>query len=243
MKRSRYLIGNWKMNKTSQQTALFIEQLAERGEKKEAFIGIAPPFTSLHIPFSVDVHKGAQNIGLSSSGAHTGEVSPEMIGEHGASFVILGHSERRTVYHETDSMVHTKVELALQYGLLPVVCVGETESEREKGDTMEVIKHQLAAALSGIDLRSVVIAYEPLWAIGTGNVASTKDIEKVHRGIRNYLNEHYGDDAGEEVSILYGGSVKPSNIEELVSVSEIDGFLVGGASLKIEDFVSLTLHM
>lgn len=233
------------MNKTCAETAYFFNQLSKQLESHAfKYVGVAPPFTSLNVAGSLVnnscVWLGAQNMGLAEKGAHTGEISPLMLKEHGVKFVILGHSERRSIYHETDTMVEAKVEIALESGMIPIVCVGETLEQRKAGQTLEVVSGQINRALDGIENPSrVVLAYEPLWAIGTGKVASVEDVERVHSGIRAFLDQKCGNGVGEMLSILYGGSVNEKNIANLAKIEGVDGFLVGGASLKIEDFVSL----
>ncbi len=248
MKRAFYLIGNWKMNKSSGEAKEFFATFSNQIQKLQVKnrVGIAPPFTSLHAASLGNtggaVWLGAQNMGLKESGAHTGEVAPSMLKEHGVEFVILGHSERRHIYRESSGMVADKVLLALQSGLTPIVCVGETEKERHDGNTMQVIRSELEPALKGVaeqDLEKIIIAYEPLWAVGTGKVATPEEVSLVHRQCRDFLTQVLGEGVGEKISILYGGSVNSSNVESLASASDVDGFLVGGASLKIEDFVSL----
>lgn len=248
MARPFYLIGNWKMNKTGQETSHYFTQFSEFLQQEGIVrgVGIAPVFTALYAAKDSNQGKavwlGAQNMGLAESGAHTGEVAPGMLKEQGVEFVIIGHSERRQVYHETSSMVAKKVRLALAHDLTPIVCVGETDQEREAGKTMQVVCNELKAAFDEVDkeeYHKVVMAYEPLWAIGTGKVAHPDQVSFVHKECRDYLNKELEKGLGEKVSILYGGSVNKDNALELAAASDVDGFLVGGASLKFEDFVSL----
>lgn len=236
------------MNKTGQETADYFTQFSDFLHKEGITrgVGVAPVFTALYAAKGSNQGKaiwlGAQNMGQAESGAHTGEVAPAMLKEQGVEFVIIGHSERRQIYHETSSMVATKVKLALAHKLTPIVCVGETDEEREAGNTMQVVCSELKAAFEEVDRQEyhkVVVAYEPLWAIGTGKVATPDQVSLVHRECRDYLNQELGSELGEKISILYGGSVNKNNAAELAAASDVDGFLVGGASLKFEDFVSL----
>jgi triosephosphate isomerase len=208
-------------------------------------VGIAPPFTALTTVAEAlagsAVTLGAQNMHWEERGAFTGEISPLMLRDAGCRFVILGHSERRQYFGEDDASVHRKVRAALAHELTPIVCVGETLSEREAGQTLDVVGRQVRGALLGLQadaIRHVVVAYEPVWAIGTGRVATPQQAQEVHCWIRNLLAETFGSVA-EEVRILYGGSVKPENIDELMAEADIDGALVGGASLQAESFVRI----
>lgn len=244
--RKKFVLGNWKMNKTVKESIEAVNELVEllKDYEGEYIWGIAPPFTSL---FAVSSSKGkvrfllgAQNCHHEKTGPYTGEVSPLMLYDIGVDFVILGHSERRIHFGETDALISRKVRAVLDFGMIPVLCVGERLEEREGGATFEVVKAQLSGSLALIEpnlISSVVIAYEPIWAIGTGRTATPKTAQEVHQFIRETL-VGMGADAS-EVSVIYGGSVKPDNIRELTEMSDIDGVLVGGASLKPESFANI----
>lgn len=236
-----YIIGNWKMNQSLLEIKDFFETIQSSHLEKGNF-WVAPQ--SIHIDNCLTLAKntpiliGAQNCSNQNSGAFTGEISCMAIKEIGAHFVIIGHSERRTYYAETDKLVNEKVLKSLENKLVPVICIGETLLQRELNKTLEVVLGQLTQGLEGVKLTcedELIIAYEPVWAIGTGKTASSKQAEEVHFSIRSKLIELYPN-FGEKISILYGGSVKPSNIDELLSMPNINGALVGGASLKASDF-------
>lgn len=206
---------------------------------------VCPPFTALAAVAQAakgsSIAVGAQTMNDNLSGAFTGEVAPGMIKDAGASYVIIGHSERRQIYGETDALVNKKTKLALEQGLIPVVCVGETLAEREAGNTFKVVERHVLEGLNGVtsvQATSVVVAYEPVWAIGTGKTATPAQAQEVHAFIRKKLESLFGKEAA-RVRILYGGSVKPDNIDQLMSQPDIDGGLVGGASLKAEDFARI----
>lgn len=236
--------GNWKMNNTTGESVTLAQSIKEATTHVTGGdIVIAPPFTSLATVHEITkgsrVWLAAQNIFYEDKGAYTGEISPAMLKDVGCAYVIIGHSERRKYFHETDEGVNLKVKKCLATGLKPIVCVGETEEERETGVTEFVIGMQVRKALINIEkLDNIVIAYEPVWAIGTGKNATPIEAEEVHCFIRNLLGETYGD-AVKEVRILYGGSVTPENIEDLIGMENIDGALVGGASLKSENFIGI----
>ncbi|MFC1856432.1 triose-phosphate isomerase [Thermodesulfobacteriota bacterium] len=245
MKNRRPLIaGNWKMFKTNSEAIQMAGQLVQRvNEAAGVDIMIAPPFTALaSVSTAVQgslVALGAQNLFWESEGAYTGEVSAAMLVSAGCRYVIIGHSERRQYFGETDKTVNKKINAALGAGLIPVFCVGETEQERESGETFSVLDKQIKIGLqdfSAEDLASLVIAYEPVWAIGTGKTATSKQAQEVHLFLREMLEKAYGNSFGHALRILYGGSVKPDNIKELMSLPDVDGALVGGASLKAEIF-------
>lgn len=243
----RYFIaGNWKMYKTVPEAVALASELAHRlagcGEK----ILIAPPFTALQAVSQAlkgsNILLGAQNMGPEESGAHTGEVSVLMLKDLGVQAVILGHSERRHSYLESDGLINAKVKLALKHGLEVILCVGETLEEREGGNLESVLRRQLAEGLRGVgasDLERVTIAYEPVWAIGTGKTATPEDADAVHAFCRGVLADLYGKEAASRMTIQYGGSVKPDNAAALMAKPNIDGALVGGASLKAETFVPI----
>lgn len=242
--RKKLIAGNWKMNKMTTDAIELANGLKrELYEIEDVEIVLCPPFTALdeisELIYDSNLKLGAQNIHWEDTGAYTGEVSAPMIKDLGCSFVILGHSERRQYFHETNETVNKKVAAALKHGLTPIVCVGETLKEREAGKTFDVVRdhiHNSLAALSEDDIRKVVIAYEPVWAIGTGKTASPAQAQEVHAYIRQLLQKRYTQELAEEILILYGGSVKPANTRELLTQKDIDGALVGGASLEIKSF-------
>ncbi len=236
--------GNWKMHNTVKEAvtlALAIKQGSEG--VKGGTVVIAPVFTALaSVSEAVrgsHVKLAAQNVFYEEKGAYTGEVAPGMLLDVGCEYVIIGHSERRKYFHETDESVNAKVKKALATGLKPIVCVGETEEEREKGVTEFVVGLQIRKGLYGIpSLKDIVIAYEPVWAIGTGKNATPREAQEVHAFIRDLLGKTYGDEAA-AVLVLYGGSVTKDNISDLISMEDIDGALVGGASLKSDSFLGI----
>ncbi len=241
--RKYYIAGNWKMHKTvSEAVALATALVAELKTCTERVM-IAPPFTALSAVAGVikgtNIVLGAQNMGQELQGAHTGEISATMLKDLGVLAVILGHSERRHTYLESDVLINKKVRLALDQALEPILCVGETLAEREAGKLEAVVGTQVREGLKGIlqaELPRVTIAYEPVWAIGTGKTATPEDADAVHAYIRTVLAELYGEAAAKAMCIQYGGSVKPENAAELMAKPNIDGALVGGAALKLESF-------
>ncbi|MCP5454160.1 MAG: triose-phosphate isomerase [Spirochaetaceae bacterium] len=241
--RNYYIAGNWKMHKTvAESVALAKALVAELGSCGERVM-IAPAFTALSAVADAikgtGIVLGAQNMGPDLQGAHTGEISPLMLKDLGVTAVILGHSERRHAYGEGDELINKKVLLALAQGLEPILCVGETLEERESGRLEAVVGEQVREGLKGVDasaLGKVTIAYEPVWAIGTGKTATPEDADAVHAYIRKVLAGLYGEAAAKAMCIQYGGSVKPDNAAELMAKPNIDGALVGGASLKAESF-------
>ena len=241
MSRPTVIAGNWKMYKTIEEATTFVETLPPLVGKSQAAVYLAVPFTALHAvaslkgPFTI----GAQNMHDAAEGAFTGEVSGAMLREAGAHFVILGHSERRHIFHESNAFINKKVKRALKEGLEPIVCVGETLEAHEAGETEAVLKDQLLGSLEGLSPEEVVkliIAYEPVWAIGTGKVAHPDDAEAAHKYIRRVIGEKWGEKVAEGLVIQYGGSVKPDNAAALLIKSDVDGLLVGGASLSAESF-------
>jgi len=209
---------------------------------------VAPPFTTLHLAQTIltetDIRIAGQNMHWESGGAFTGEISPLMLKEAGCGHVILGHSERRTLFFETSETVNQKVNAAIEAGLIPIVCIGETLQQREERKTFDIIRTQLNESLKTSCKKrhlpqSLVIAYEPVWAIGTGKTATPEMAQEVHLFIRRWLIENFGNNTGETIRILYGGSVKPDNINKLISQTDIDGALIGGASLKVDSFLSI----
>jgi len=242
----KIIAGNWKMNKTNVEALELARTLMTNvGNIHQPRVIICPPFTALSEVAKLikgsSIFLGAQNVYLKESGAFTGEISPSMLLTIGVSYVILGHSERREYFSESDSIVNAKVRLVLKSGLLPIVCVGEKLVEREKGLTEKVVGKQIAGSLKDLtdeEMKKVVIAYEPVWAIGTGKTATPEQAEEVHIFIRNRLKENYGSLA-DQISILYGGSVNDENAASLLSQPDIDGALVGGASLKVDQFTKI----
>ncbi|MCD6204796.1 MAG: triose-phosphate isomerase [Candidatus Marinimicrobia bacterium] len=244
----RYIAAaNWKMNKDVPESREFVKELLKKLLNiKDAEVILCPPFTSL---FSIGellkkskVRLGAQNMHFADSGAFTGEISAGMLKSVYCEYVILGHSERRHVFGETDEDIHKKLLKALEKELKPILCVGETLEERQSGRTIDVLKQQYRAAFDGLsdnDMRRCAIAYEPVWAIGTGVVATPEQASEAHREIRQLIARQFSGDLAQEMRILYGGSVKPENADELIATDEIDGFLVGGAGLKVDSFASI----
>jgi len=247
MIRKKLIAGNWKMNKTSADAvSLAHEIVVSLGTQSTVEVVICPPFTALEgVARAVDgslVKLGAQNMHFEASGAFTGEVSAPMLRALFATHVILGHSERRMLFGETDELVNRKVLSALKNQLRPILCVGETLAEREAGSTLKVVQTQTEHALDGVSKElavNVVVAYEPVWAIGTGKVATTEQAQEVHGFIRGLLAKLYGDAAAQRIRILYGGSMKPANAPELLAQKDIDGGLIGGASLEARSFMEL----
>ena len=246
MRRPLYA-ANWKMHKTGAETRMFFSDfLPAVSGRKEVEIMIAPPFTALADALDADedgkVIIAAQNMHFEAKGAFTGEISAAMLVELGCPAVILGHSERRHVFNETDWMINKKIKAALEAGLQPVFCIGEKLEQREIGNTEVVLAEQLDAGFEGIeasDLGDLVIAYEPVWAIGTGHTATPGQAQEAHAFIRSKLEENYGAATASGLRILYGGSVKPSNIADLMAQPDVDGVLVGGASLEAESFAAI----
>ncbi|MCP4566670.1 MAG: triose-phosphate isomerase [FCB group bacterium] len=239
------------MNKTVVEGRVLIEGLKDLvGKVTDPVVLVCPPFTALtEIAMSLkdsEIRIGGQHMHEADSGAFTGEIAAEMLLTSGCSHVILGHSERRALFSETDEAVNIKAKKALSAGLVPIVCVGETLEERETGNTEKVIEGQLGGSLDSLsesDMKKTVIAYEPVWAIGTGKTATPEQAEEVHGFIRKLLADKYGSKIAEEVTILYGGSVKGSNAAGLFAKENIDGALVGGASLKADDFAAIVNAM
>lgn len=231
------------MNKTPSEAMDLINKLVPLVKDTDIDVVVCPPFVCLPAAKEAlegtNIKLGAQNMHFEDSGAFTGEVSPVMLKALGVEYVIIGHSERRQYFGETDKLVNTKVVSALDHGLIPIICVGETLEQREQGITEELVRMQTKIALQGVsaeDAKKVVIAYEPVWAIGTGKTSSAEDANEVIGAIRESLSSIYSQDVADAVRIQYGGSAKPNNIAELMSMPEIDGGLIGGASLTAEDF-------
>jgi triosephosphate isomerase len=245
--RKKLIAGNWKMNKTAADAAALIKDIAFGvGQRNDVDIVVCPPFTALEsaaaaLEGSV-VKLGAQNMHHEAGGAFTGEVSAPMLRSLFVTHVILGHSERRTLFGETDAFINLKLLAALKNQLRPILCVGETLAEREAATTLKVIQAQVERGLEGVSKElapSIVVAYEPVWAIGTGKVATSDQAQEVHAFIRGLLSKLFGDPAARRVRILYGGSMKPSNAAELLGQADIDGGLIGGASLEARSFLDL----
>jgi triosephosphate isomerase (TIM) len=244
MTRRLLIAGNWKMNGLLQQAQTLAKELASlfKQEKDPAFdMLVCPPFTALSVVrdslSDSGILLGGQDCHFKESGAHTGDISPAMLKDAWCDAVILGHSERRQNHAETSALVREKAQAAHQEGLLTIICVGETETQRDAGQTLTVVGEQVQESLpKDATAQNTVIAYEPVWAIGTGKVASVQDVAEVHAFIRSEIEKTLGKETAEAVRILYGGSVKPSNAKELLSLQDVDGALVGGASLKSADF-------
>jgi len=241
--RPAVIVGNWKMYKTAEDTAEFIKQLIPLVADSPATVFLAVPFTSIRLASDLakehNIVIGAQNMNDASEGAFTGEIAAKMLIDAGAKFVIVGHSERRQIFKEDDAFINRKIKRALESDLIPILCIGETLEEREAGKTEDVIKFQLTHALeevTGEQILNVLIAYEPLWAIGTGKTATPELAEEIHQICRSHIKEMWNEEIAEQVVIMYGGSVKPSNARSLMGQKDIDGLLVGGASLTVESF-------
>lgn len=242
----RFLIaGNWKMNCGPNETATLLEELKKETPSisENVDVLVCPPFVSLSMAVNhlhnTDIAVGAQNFYFEDKGAYTGEISAGMLEESGCNYVIIGHSERREYFGETDEGVNAKTKKALSHKLVPIVCVGESLDQRKEGIHFELVKDQVTAALKGIssdDVLDVVIAYEPIWAIGTGETATPAQAQEMHGFIRNTLENLYDSETAGAIRILYGGSMKPGNAEELLQQTDVDGGLIGGASLDAKGF-------
>ena len=241
--RKPIIAGNWKMNKTPAEATALVNELKPLVADAACTVVVCPPFVCLSAALEAakgsNIHVGAQNMHFKASGAYTGEISAAMLKAVGVEYVILGHSERRQYFAETDETVNLKVRAALEAGLIPIICVGESLEQREQGITAKLVHDQTVAALK--ELAGVVIAYEPIWAIGTGKTATSADANEVIGVIRNAVEEKFGYTAAEKVCIQYGGSMNPANAKELMAMEHIDGGLIGGASLKAADF-SAVVH-
>jgi len=245
--RKAIIAGNWKMNKTVVEALELVKDLRFKLEGvSDVEVVVCPPFLAVYPVYQFlkgsNIKIGAQNCYFEKKGAFTGEVSPSMLKEAGCTYVILGHSERRQYFKETNEFINKKVKAVLAEGLLPIICVGETLEEREKNIWNEVIKTQVTGCLSGFtkeEVSKMVLAYEPVWAIGTGKVASKEQAQEVHKFIRGLVEKLYDKPVAEAVRIQYGGSVKPDNVSILMGGPAIDGALVGGAALEAESFVKL----
>jgi triosephosphate isomerase len=241
------MAGNWKMHRTVQDSVELARRLAEElvdVEGREVLI--CPPFTALHAVSKVTddsvIELGAQNLYPAEQGAYTGEISPMMLADVGCSHVIVGHSERREYFQESDGFVNEKLRAALEFGLKPILCVGESLEQREEGRQRDVVNSQVQRDLQGIPseaMREIAIAYEPIWAIGTGRTATPQQANEMHTAIREVLRGLYGEAVAEASCIMYGGSVKADNVDELMAEAQVDGALVGGASLEADSFLRI----
>jgi triosephosphate isomerase len=245
--RKKLIAGNWKMNKTSADgVALARDLVSAVGKQSEVEVIVCPPFTAIEsVGRAIEgsnVKLGAQNMHFEASGAFTGEISAPMLRAIFATHVILGHSERRTLFGETDEFINQKVLAALKNQLRPIFCVGESLAERESASTLKIVQTQVEHGLEGVNkdqASSVILAYEPVWAIGTGKVATTEQAQEVHGFIRGLLTKLFTEPVAQKIRILYGGSMKPANASELLAEKDIDGGLIGGASLEARSFVEL----
>lgn len=244
--RQKIVAGNWKMNKTLQEGMELAREICAEDIPDHVKVILGTPFIHLsnvvEIAKSSPVSVSAQNCASEENGAYTGEISAEMIKSTGTGYVIIGHSERRSYYGETNEILAKKIRIALDNGLYPIYCIGEVLEERESGKLFDVVREQLEKGvmfLSKDEFANVVIAYEPVWAIGTGVVATPEQAQEMHKFIRGLIGEKYGSDFAESISILYGGSCKPSNANELFANPDVDGGLIGGASLKTDDFMGI----
>ena len=244
--RKAIIAGNWKMNKTATEAAELIDALIPAVKDAGCEVVICVPFTDLVTAVAktkgTNIHVGAENVHFEKSGAFTGEISADMLTDLGVEYVVVGHSERRQYFAETDETVNKRAKAALAGGLKPIICVGESLTQREQGVTEELIRMQVKIALNGVtadELKNVVIAYEPIWAIGTGKTATAEQAAEVCTSIRTTVRHLYGARIARSITIQYGGSMKPGNAAELLAQPDIDGGLIGGASLKPADFVEI----
>ena len=242
-----FIAGNWKMYKTVHEAVVFVKELRDLVKRVAGVeIVVAPAFTAVHAVAdaarNTNIGVAAQDLYWEREGAFTGEVSPAMIKEAGAAYAIVGHSERRRLFGETDASVHRKALAAIGAGLTPIVCIGETLEERERGEMLAVLDRQIKDGLDQLSAQQIselVLAYEPVWAIGTGRTATAAQAGEAHAHIRKRLRQWFGADAADHCRILYGGSVKPDNIRELIAEADVDGALVGGASLDVRSFADI----
>lgn len=244
--RKPIIAGNWKMNKTAAEATALVTALKPLVAKSKPEVVVCVPYTDLWAVAEAvkdsNIHFGAENVAWADSGAFTGEISADMLKEIGVEYVIIGHSERRQYFGETDESVNKRLKQALAKGLKPIVCVGETLLEREKNKTKRVLKKQVEEGFKNItenDFKNIVIAYEPVWAIGTGKTATAEDADKTIGYIRGLVRKGWGAEVAKELRIQYGGSMKPANAKELMAMKNIDGGLIGGAALKAEDFAAI----
>jgi triosephosphate isomerase len=244
--RKNIVAGNWKMNTTLQEGVNLAKSVNEKVNNTNVTVILCTPFIHLtevaKIINKPNLFLGAQNCADHENGAFTGEVAPAMVKSTGAKYVILGHSERRAYYGESNQLLATKVKLALDNDLIPIFCIGEVLEEREAGKHFDIVKNQLDEGLFGLpkeDFSKIVLAYEPVWAIGTGKTATPEQAQEIHKVIRDHIASKYGEEVADNCSILYGGSCKPSNAAELFANPDVDGGLIGGASLKADDFMGI----
>lgn len=244
--RKPIIAGNWKMNLTIKDAVKFVEDIKNEVSNTDVESCICAPFTFLkdlkEAVNGTNIKIAAQNMHFEDSGAFTGEISAPMLKEIGVDYCVIGHSERREYFAETDETINKKLKQAFKYDIVPILCVGETLEQRENGITNDIVKKQVVSDIDGLDkslVSKLVIAYEPIWAIGTGKTATSKQANEVISYIREVINDLYDDEVSENIRIQYGGSVKPDNVEEIMNESDIDGALVGGASLKASDFIKL----
>jgi len=245
--RHPFIAGNWKMFKTVHDTVVYVKEFRRLVKDiEDVEIVIAPPFTAVYAAAEAarNSHIGvaAQNLHWERDGAFTGEIAGPMIKEAGAEYVIIGHSERRTLFGETDQSVNRKIGAGIAAGLVPIVCIGETLAEREAGETLSVLDRQIKSGFDGVtgeQVGALVIAYEPVWAIGTGRTATADQAQEAHAHIRQRLRQWFGAPAADECHVIYGGSVKPDNTKDLIAQPDVDGALVGGASLDIKSFFEI----
>ena len=245
--RHPFIAGNWKMFKTVHDTVVYVKEFRSLvKDMEDVEIVIAPPFTAVYAAAEAarnsNIGVAAQNLHWERDGAFTGEIAGPMIKEAGAEYVIIGHSERRTLFGETDQSVNRKIGAAVAAGLVPIVCIGETLAEREAGEMLSVLDRQIKAGFDGItgeQVAALVIAYEPVWAIGTGRTATAAQAQEAHAHIRQRLRQWFGAPAADECHVIYGGSVKPDNTKDLIAQPDVDGALVGGASLDIKSFYEI----
>ena len=245
--RKKIVAGNWKMNKNSEQTEVLLNELITQiPAESTAQVIVAPTFVNLASAVnqlkSTKIGVSAQNMHQAASGAYTGEISADMLTSIGINTVILGHSERRAIFHETDALIASKVDAALQHNMTVIFCFGEELKDRQSNNHFNIVENQLRDGVFQIqknDWEKIVLAYEPVWAIGTGETASPEQAQEMHEFIRETVRKSFGSDVAEDVSILYGGSVKPDNAKEIFSKPDVDGGLIGGAALNAKDFVAI----
>ncbi len=243
MDRKPLIAGNWKLNKNCSESVEYIKKFGELVKGvNDVEILLAPPFTSLYAANENcpdNINLSSQDLYINENGAYTGQISPGMVLETGCKYAIIGHSEMRQFFGDTDSLVNEKIKASISVGLKPILCIGETEIDRDLGNTFSVLDKQVRKGLESFsesDLKDLVIAYEPVWAIGTGKTATTEIVQEVHNYLRDLIAKMFQNEFSEQIRILYGGSVKPSNVSELMNLEDVDGALVGGASLDPLEF-------